>query len=417
VSAHSTEEARKTFRVVVSIAIVAVLGLGATTAVRAAYGAFSDDLTVRTTLPRAGQALRSGSDVKYRGVNVGKVGAIQLVDRQAEIVLELRRDVEIPADTEAAVRAKTLFGEKYVELAERPHRPPYLREGDVVRAAGTGVEVEQLLDTTDELLRGIDAEELATLVDGLVQASHGEGERVAHLIDRGADAAASMVDSLEAQVRAIDSFARFADQYRDIGPLLNGVNANLNELLPTFNAAREDYERLLATLRPFADRLAALIDATEADLGRLLDDGDNIVRVLTARKENISEVIVGLDSYTATLADAIAPGTLPDGSRYGHMKIFIDFGELRDLLCSVLEPTELAAVREALATRVPELACAGEGPAEPPAGSSGSGPATPPAGPEPDPVADLLAELATPDLSTADGTVGDLLATLIGEAP
>jgi phospholipid/cholesterol/gamma-HCH transport system substrate-binding protein len=422
VSAHSTEEARKTFRVVVSIAIVAVLGLGATTAVRAAYGAFSDDLTVRTQFPRAGQALRSGSDVKYRGVNVGKVGSIRLVDRQAEVVLELRKDVTIPADTEASVRAKTLFGEKYVELSERPDRPPYLSEGDVVASAGTGLEVEDLLDTTDHLLRGIDAAELATLMDELVQASHGEGERVAHLIDRGTEAAASMVDSLEAQVRAIDSFARFAQQYRDIGPLLNGINANLNELLPTFNAARDDYERLLVTLRPFADRLAALIEVNEADLGRLLDDGDNIVRVLTARKENISEVIVGLDTYTATLADAISPGTLPDGSRYGNMKIFIDFGELRDLLCTVLEPTELGTVRDALAARVPELACpvgGGSGPPSPggaPASpSSPSSPPSPPAQPAPDPVGDLLAQLASPDLSTTEGTVGDLLIALAGE--
>lgn len=167
---------------------------------------------------------------------------------------------------------------------------------------------------------------------------------------------------------------------------------------------------------------------TEADLGRLLDDGDNIVRVLTARKENIAETVAGLDVYTRTLADAIAPGTLPDGSRYGNMKIFIDLGELRSLICAVLGPSspeaDLAAVREALATSVPELSCPADG-AAPPAGDGADGapPATdaadvqreePEEAPPTDPLADLLSTLATPDVAANDGTFGDVLAALLG---
>jgi paraquat-inducible protein B len=55
---------------------VALVAAGATVAVRAAYGAFADDFTVKTRFARAGQGLRSGSDVKFRGVNVGNVSKI-----------------------------------------------------------------------------------------------------------------------------------------------------------------------------------------------------------------------------------------------------------------------------------------------------------------------------------------------------
>lgn len=421
------EETSKAVRLVASLVIVALVAAGATEAVRAAYGAFSDDFTVTTRFARAGQGLRAGSDVKYRGVNVGKVRSVTLRDRQVDVVLALHRDVRVPSAAEASVRPKTVFGEKYVELSTQRHdHGPYLAGGDRVASAGTGLEVEELLDTTDHLFRKVDATELATLVDELVRASRGEGDRVAHLIDRSVAATAVVVDTLDAQLRAVDSMARFARQHRDVGPSLNGINANLDELLPTFNAARRDYERLLADLRPFADRLADLIEVNEADIGQLLDDGDNIVRVLTAHKANISETIRGLDTYTTTLADAIAPGTLPDGSRYGNMKLFIDLGDLQGLLCSVLGPdspgADLSAVRAALADRVPQLACPGDaaasvpGTAAPSPSASGDGhaPAVPGADQPPDPVTELVSALASPAPDGDGGTVGDLLAPLLG---
>lgn len=421
---HAPEDVRLAYRAVASLVIVALIAAGATVAVRAAYGAFADDFTVRTRFARAGQGLRPGSDVKYRGVNVGKVKSIRLRDRQADVVLELKDSAKVPATTTASVRNKTLFGEKYVDLAVTPSNGSYLADGAVLPPGTTGLEVEGLIDTTDDLLRQVDADQLATLMDELVQASRGEGDRVAKLIDQSVEATAVLDDTLEAQLRAVDSFARFAHEYRDIGPSINSISGNLNELLPTFNAAREDYERLLASVRPLADHLAGFIDVNEADIDALLADGDNIVRVLTARKENISETIRGLDVYTATLADAIAPGTLPDGSRFGNLKLFIDLSQIQDLLCMVLGPSspgaDLSAVREALAARVPELSCPGDGGSgaaagtTPPATAPGSTEAADPSDDETDPVTALTSQLASPDPDSSGGTVGDLLVPLLG---
>lgn len=406
------EEIQKAYRAIAAIVVVVLVAGVATVAVRAAYGAFSDDFLVTTRFARAGQALKPGSDVKYRGVNVGKVRSVDLEDRKVEVVLQLRPSARIPTDTSATVRPKTLFGEKYVELAVTEDRGPYLADGDQVTAAGTGTEVETLLDSTDRLLRAIDIEELAVLMDELTQAAQGEGDDVARAIDRGVQATAVFDDTLDAQLRAIDSLRRFSEQYRDIGPQVNAITGNLNELLPTFNAARADYERLLVTLKPFADHLADFIEVNEADLDTLLDNGDNIVRVLTARKENISETVYGLSRYMQAFAGAISDEQLPDGSRFGYLKVFIEAGDLQQLICNTLGPTgpapELAPVVDALAAVAPILACEG---------GTGAGAGTPAAG-LPDPLAavtdGVVGQVAQPDAATPTGTVEDVLAPILG---
>ncbi|CAN5403521.1 hypothetical protein BH10ACT1_BH10ACT1_27300 [soil metagenome] len=405
--ANTPEELQKAYRAIAAVVVVVLVSSAATVAIRTAYGAFSDDFQVKTRFARAGQALKPGSDVKYRGVTVGKVRSIDLEDRQVDVVLQLHEDVKVPRTTRATVRPKTLFGEKYVELAVVPGGDvgPFLEKGDQVRSGGTGEEVEELLDSTDKLLRAVDIDEVATLMDELTRAAQGEGDDVARLIDRGVEASGVFRDTLEAQLRAVDSLARFSRQYRDIGPSINSISGNLNDLLPTFNAARADYERLLVTLRPFADHLSDFIEVNEADLEKLLDNGDNIVRVLTARKENISETVYGLSRYMQTFAGAISDEQLPDGSRYAYLKVFVEAGDLSALICNTLGPTgavaDLSAVREALAALAPVLACEGDG-------------ATPGGTATADPAAALTDgvtdQLSRPDTSTSTGSVSDVLA-------
>jgi len=408
---NTPEELTKAYRAIAALVVVVLVAGLATVAVRSAYGAFSDDFQVKTRFQRAGQALKPGSDVKYRGVTVGKVRSIKLVDRQVDVVLQLHKDAKVPRTTSATVRPKTLFGEKYVELAveAKDEAGPYLHGGDRVRAAGTGEEVEQLLDSTDKLLRSVDIDEVATLMDELTRAAQGEGDDVARLIDRSVGATAVIRDTLDAKLQAIDSLQRFAREYRDVGPQINAVAGNLNELLPSFNAARADYERLLVTLRPFADHLSDFIDVNEANIDKLLDNGDNIVRVLTARKKNISETVYGLSRYMQAFAGAIGEEQLPDGSRFGYLKVFVEAGDLSALICNTLGPTgavaDLSAVREALAAIAPVLKCKGDGATT--AGSTTANPLTALT----DGVTDQLAQ---PDTAAPTGSVADVLSPALG---
>src|SRR3546814_14826875 len=66
----------------------------------------------------AGQGLLPGSDVKVRGVNIGEVDGIRLVDGAAEVTLRIHDGEQVPVDATAIIRPKTLFGEKFIDRSE-----------------------------------------------------------------------------------------------------------------------------------------------------------------------------------------------------------------------------------------------------------------------------------------------------------
>jgi len=60
--------------------------------------------------------LKVGSSVEIAGVNVGQVKSIRLESYQANVVLNLPKDVKVQEDAIISVKTRGLIGEKYIEI-------------------------------------------------------------------------------------------------------------------------------------------------------------------------------------------------------------------------------------------------------------------------------------------------------------
>ena len=353
-----------------------VLIAGSVVAVRASYGAFANNYELYGMFPRAGQALVPGSDVQLLGVTVGEVKSIELVDRKVKITMEIEDDVDVPESVVATVRPKTLFGEKFVEFAFPDGRAgEALQDGDELPNVATAVEVEELIAGTVPLFERVDPQSLATVIHELAVAAKGNGDAIASSLESGAQLAALLADTIDAQTRALESWARFQAALEPTGGSLNEMAANSNEALPQLNAAERDFDRALATLEPLAADLAELLHVYRPDIDAILVDGDNVIRALVSRRQQLSETIHGLYRYAFKFGAAQSPETLEDGSKFGYFKIFILLEDLEAFVCASLAPSGadtsyLDPVRDALAQS--SLDCTAEFAAAR-AGSSGSG--------------------------------------------
>lgn len=334
----------RAYRAAAALAIALLVISLSVLAVKGAYGTFSSQYHLVADFKNAGQLLTPGSNVKYRGVNVGKVDSVKLVDRHVQVKLSIDNGFKVPTDTSATVRPKTLFGEKYIDFSFPNGRTgPYMKAGGHITTTAASEEVEGLFEGAVPLFSRINATDLATIIDELSKGLEGEGGNISKSLHDGVRLADLFSETIDAQTHALDSFARFQDAIKTVGPDLNAISANSNLALPEFNQARGDYTRVLATLKPFADNLADVLRVYRPDIDTILTQGDNVVRVLLARQADISNTVSGLYRYTLKFSKGASPETLPGGSKFAYFKNFVLFSDVQNLICSSLAPPQPGA--------------------------------------------------------------------------
>ncbi|MFZ0250341.1 MAG: MCE family protein [Acidimicrobiales bacterium] len=402
---------KRLFRVVVSVVVVFGLVFGTVTLVRLANGDFAGDYALSGTFPRAGEGLDPGSAVVFRGVQVGRVSTISLERNLAHITLLIEPSFKVPSSATATIQPVNLFGAEQVAISTPDRNSdagPYLSSGGSFARAESSDELGDLFAAATPLLNKIDTTNLSTVLGELAQASQGEGPKIAASISAGTQLAALLDRTLNAQILALQSFARFTQAVAPAAGDLNNLNAEINVGLPSFNAEEADYENLLNALIPFSNRLAALLSTYHPDIATILESGDNVSRVLLAQQASIGQVINGAYHYFQKIAQgASGLNTLPDGSTYAYFNTFILFSDVNSLVCNLIAPPTggmsfLQPIQQALAGAGSAFNCSSEL-ATFNALQSSSTPAAPPA---PQPTASTSAGANTAAAAAANQAYG-----------
>jgi virulence factor Mce-like protein len=333
---------RRIRNIVVSLVVLFGLVFGTVELVRLANGDFQGDYKLSGTFPRAGEGLDPGSAVVFRGVQVGRVSTISLSENQAKVTLLIDPSFKVPATSTATIQPVNLFGAEQVSITSpegNSDAGPYLAAGGAFAHSVSSDELGDLFAAATPLLNQVNAQQLSSLLGELSQASEGEGPKIAAGIESGTQLAGLLDRTLNAQILALDSFAKFTQAIAPAAGDLNNLNAEINQGLPAFNAEETDYQNLINTLIPFSNRLATLLATYHPDIATILQAGDNVSRVLLAEPQTIGQVINGAYHYFQKIAEgASGLNTLPDGSTYAYFNTFILFGDVNSLVCNLLAP-------------------------------------------------------------------------------
>src|SRR5437763_3287835 len=85
-------------------------------AVGGAYDFFSTAYPLSATFPHLGQNVHPGSEVDYRGVQVGKIKSWSLVDRQVQVRFTINPGFKVPANATATLEPQSVFGSEIMSL-------------------------------------------------------------------------------------------------------------------------------------------------------------------------------------------------------------------------------------------------------------------------------------------------------------
>ncbi|MFP5576978.1 MAG: MlaD family protein [Acidimicrobiia bacterium] len=300
----TTERNRNVISGAVGLLIVISL---ITVGIKASFGAYDGGYELRGTFAAAGQGLLSGSDVKIRGVNVGEVSSIRLVDNRALIRIRIEDGTQIPEAAQAVIRPKTLFGEKFIDIlpGDDELTGPYLADGDEIVDTLGGFELEQVLTDAYPVLEAVNPAELAVILDELATAGRGLGPSINRSIVNGATLA-ELGASNDAEFRQFTSdLALLAEELDVIAPDLVAGARDLNVALPTLNARSDQLDEALTQTARLAADVADVLEANEAFTTNALTDGSRTLQTVFDRRSQIQPLLLGVARYTRTLAEAV----------------------------------------------------------------------------------------------------------------
>jgi virulence factor Mce-like protein len=303
-------------------------------------GAFSGDYPLRASFTSASHGLYPDSEVVYRGVQVGRVASVSLVNGRAEVAMQIQPGFRVPADASATIEPINVFGADEVSLSfPAGSSGRALAPGATVVHTSVSPGLDGLFRAATPLLDRIDTTDLSTVLANLAQASQGEGPTIARSIDEGVKLASFLDQTLPAQIAALDAFNGFAGALTPTASSFDAISAASNQFFPTFVANRRAYASLLATVTPFSNNLSQFLSAYHPDIETLLANGADVARLIVADQNGIGTLIRGLAIYEDKFASAIDPAErLPNGTEFGYFDVFITVQNLNQLVCALLNP-------------------------------------------------------------------------------
>lgn len=222
----------------------------------------------------------TGQEVTYRGVTVGRIGELKVVDQGVDIELVIEKEFDrIPKDTRARVMFKSAVGEQFVDLLPNSDKAPYLGSGDVIPRDRTDLPVQQeeLLRLLNAVLDGVPPDAIGRLVDTLGTGLGTRGPQL-HLLLASLDPITAVLARRTAE--------------------LNRIAVNGDKVGTAFDRSSGDFVRGADSLATVAQALAA----GSANLGRVLEEGSQtapeLASLIASRKDQLNTIIADLADVT-----------------------------------------------------------------------------------------------------------------------
>jgi phospholipid/cholesterol/gamma-HCH transport system substrate-binding protein len=268
------------------------------------------------------------AEVTYRGVAVGRVTDMQVVEDGVRVVLRIDPDAEpIPADTEAAVATRSAVGEQYVILRPTGEGEPFLEDGAVIpmERTSTPVPVEQMLLNLDGLVGSIDQDNLRIVIEELGRAFEGAGDDLGRLIDNGDLLLARATESLPQTLALITDGQTVLDTQRDSRSAIRAWAADLRLVTDTLVDMDPDLREILVNAPDAGESLQTLVEDAGPGLGSLVRNLDILNGVTIPRLDGVRQMLV-------TYPDAVTGGFTvvrrdEDGVLRSHFGFVLNAGD------------------------------------------------------------------------------------------
>jgi phospholipid/cholesterol/gamma-HCH transport system substrate-binding protein len=277
----------------ISYVLLHYIGVGQTLLGRG-YTAYVD-------LPDSG-GLFSTASVTYRGVEVGRVGAIRLRGDGIRVSLDLKSSQHIPANARAVVGNGSPIGEQFVDLRPTSDTGPFLHAGSVIPQSHTTLPVstQDLLVNLDRLVNSVPRDDLHTVVTELGETFDAAGPDLRRLLDSTHQLLESAQANLPESIRLLKDGGTVLDTQNDLSSSIVSFSRNLATFTDALRSSDKDLRAVLEHGPPAAAQLVALDHDIDATLPIMLGNLTSLGQVTAVRIPAIRQVLIIYPYVVAT---------------------------------------------------------------------------------------------------------------------
>jgi phospholipid/cholesterol/gamma-HCH transport system substrate-binding protein len=232
---------------------------------------------------RAGLVMQPNAMVKYRGVQVGRVAAIE-ADNPVRLRLELYPGQlrYIPANVEVQITAPTAFGAKFVELLAPEHPiTQRLTAGAALKSRDVSVETNTVFQNLVGVLNQIDPAKINAVLSALAEGFGGKGEALGEAITDANQVLTALNGRSETIRQDWQALRDFSD---------------------TYGGAVQDILKVLDSASTTSSTISSNAKELDAMLLSVLGASTSGTNLIGPNKDNLVNGINGLESTTSLLS-------------------------------------------------------------------------------------------------------------------
>jgi len=249
------------------------------------------------------------SSVMTAGVKIGYVKTIELQDNKALVSIVLDDNVKLSNDSKAVIRAKSLLGEKYLEIVQGKSKICF-KTGDVIKDTVIPMEIDQLLIKLTPLLENMDSKQLSnvfTSLSKIITENNGNLSNIIKNVDIITETIAKNKNSIN---RIIDNSEAISSQTRQIisenKPAISRIVHNMDKVSKN---ADTDGKTVLTNAKLLTNDLSKITSEfakNSPNLSKRLDSiSKDLTKITSELNKNAPEFSQNLNSLVSNLNQTI----------------------------------------------------------------------------------------------------------------
>lgn len=250
--------------------------------------------------------LKDDAEVQIAGLDVGKVTDIELQGDRVLVSFSVDRNIAVGDRSEAAIKTKTVLGNKFLELTPRGSG----RQSGPIPLERT-VSPYQLTDAIGELtttVSGLDTRQLSDSLQTLANTFASTAPEIEPAL-QGVARLSQSLDTRDAQLRTLienanNASAALSSRTDKIVQLVHDSNAVLAELLTQSDAL----DRISSDISRLSQQISGFVADNQDVFKGALDKLNGALTIVDNRKAELQKSIKSLNSFTLSLGEAVADG-------------------------------------------------------------------------------------------------------------